>query len=146
MAEDKQYLDDSGLEHYHERLKTVLNKKVNVDGDKVLSEQDFTTALKDKLDKLNNYVLPMASEGALGGIKMESAEENSYGQTALKVNADGTAFVDWSEAPVASSYQAGLVKLGAGLKTGVDGSVEVDGSFEIATITNEMIDSLFTDM
>lgn len=128
MADEKQYLDDKGLEHYHEKLKSVLDKKVNTDGDKVLSEQDFTTTLKNKLESLENYTLPAASSENLGGVKIEATESNSYGSTALKVDDTGKAFVDWSEAPKATTYQAGLIKLGTGLKTGEDGSAEVDSS------------------
>lgn len=40
------------------------------DADYVHTDENFTTALKGKLDGLNNYVLPTANGSTLGGIKL----------------------------------------------------------------------------
>lgn len=45
-----------------------LSNYVTKDGNKVLSTNDFTTADKNKLNGLQNYTLPTASETELGGI------------------------------------------------------------------------------
>lgn len=59
--------DDTPTENSNNPVKSsgifaALGTKVNTDGNKVLSEEDFTTALKTKLDGIeenaNNYVLP----------------------------------------------------------------------------------------
>lgn len=126
MADEQEYLDYAGLSRYDEKLKLILNKKVDADGDKVLSEENFTKTDKDKLQGLENYTLPPTTADTLGGVKIEVEEAESYGATALKVDSTGKAYVDWKEAPTAKSYQAGLVKLGTGLKTGDDGTIEVD--------------------
>lgn len=47
--------------------KAVSNKVDKIDG-KELSSNDFTTEEKDKLAKLENYVLPPANQDTLGGI------------------------------------------------------------------------------
>lgn len=44
------YLDDNGLTYYHSKIKTLLNGKVDTEAGKGLSTNDFTTALKNKLD------------------------------------------------------------------------------------------------
>lgn len=57
--------------------KLALEEKVDVVRGKGLSTNDFTNALKDKLDgiekKANNYSLPTASETVLGGVMVDSA-------------------------------------------------------------------------
>lgn len=64
-------LDLTGLTYYNTKLNEKLDEKfVEKDGEKVLSENDFTTALKDKLDGLSNYTLPTASADVKGGVKV----------------------------------------------------------------------------
>lgn len=63
-----------------ETLKGMFVEKVS---GKDLSANDFTDALKEKLDGLSNYSLPAASETVLGGV---SLSEEKYG---LKADANG---------------------------------------------------------
>lgn len=63
-----------------ETLKGIFVEKVS---GKDLSANDFTDALKEKLDGLSNYSLPAASETVLGGV---SLSEEKYG---LKADANG---------------------------------------------------------
>lgn len=59
-------LDNRGLAHLAEKIKSLIGG-----GDGMgLSSNDFTDAYKEKLDSLENYVLPVASSTVLGGIKV----------------------------------------------------------------------------
>lgn len=59
-------LDSRGLAHLAEKIKSLIGG-----GDGMgLSSNDFTDAYKEKLDSLENYVLPVASSTVLGGIKV----------------------------------------------------------------------------
>ena len=67
----KKYLVDSeGLARLVVNIKAMLGEKVDVEEGKGLSTNDFTTALKTKLESLENYTLPIASDNTLGGIKI----------------------------------------------------------------------------
>lgn len=46
----------------------ITTTYVKKDGEKVLSTEDFTTELKNKLDGLTNYELPAAG-ASIGGVK-----------------------------------------------------------------------------
>lgn len=48
----KKYLDENGLAYYHSRVKSMLDKKVNVEEGKGLSTNDYTNADKTKLSRL----------------------------------------------------------------------------------------------
>lgn len=72
----------------------ALADKVDKVSGKGLSEEDFTTALKEKLDGVesgaNNYTLPVATAAALGGVKIGAN---------ITIAADGTISVtalEWS--------------------------------------------------
>lgn len=60
LTEAKEYADAQISAHNksttaHEDIRTYLSNKVDKDGTKVLSTNDFTTVLKDKLINLSNY-------------------------------------------------------------------------------------------
>lgn len=89
-----------------ESLESQLNNKVDKEGDKVLSEKDFTAAYEEKLNGLTNYTLPPTSETVLGGVKMEVVTSSPYsekGKRGVKALEDGTALVDWAELPTDES-------------------------------------------
>lgn len=92
----KNYLDKDGLLYLWTLLK---NKFVAQDGDKVLSDNNFSDTYKNKLDGIeegaNNYTLPTASAETLGGIKVGAGLAISDG--VLSATGGGTAdSVDWS--------------------------------------------------
>lgn len=121
------FLDYAGLSKYNTKVKGELDKKVNAEAGKGLSTNDFTTAEKEKLTGLKNYTLPAAADTTLGGVQIATTEDPVPTNTALKVDASGKAFVDWSEAPKASASDAGLIKLGGTFKVNADtGAVDVD--------------------
>ena len=68
------YLDSNGLLYFWNKVKTLMNSKVDKDGAKVLSTNDYTSAEKEKLAGVaynaNAYVLPNATADTLGGIKV----------------------------------------------------------------------------
>ncbi len=59
------YLDNNGLLYLWQKITNLFVKK---DGNKVLSTNDYTTEDKEKLQGLENYVLPTASATEKGGI------------------------------------------------------------------------------
>lgn len=70
---EKKYLDDNGVLYLSQKISTKLDTKVDkVDG-KGLSTNDYTTTEKEKLAGIatnaNNYTLPKATTGTLGGIR-----------------------------------------------------------------------------
>ena len=57
-------------------LNRIDNKKVDKESGKGLSTNDYTDAEKNKLSKLENYTLPVASENVLGGVKAIPKADN----------------------------------------------------------------------
>lgn len=64
------FLDSNGLLYLWNKIKVLLNEKVDKVEGKELSSNDFTDAEKTKLQELNNYILPSATATTLGGIKI----------------------------------------------------------------------------
>ena len=75
MAE-KSVVDKNGLLYFWTKLKGLFVQK---DGNKVLSDNNYTTAEKEKLAGLNNYTLPTASADTLGGVKVGAGLEINSG-------------------------------------------------------------------
>lgn len=89
------YLDENGLLYYNQKLNTKFEGKVDKDGNKVLSDVNFTSAYETKLKGLENYTLPTASAETLGGIKVGAGLQISE-QGTLSATGGGTAdSVDW---------------------------------------------------
>lgn len=127
MAENMQYLDYEGLGKYHAKVSAEIAKKVTAEAGKGLSTNDYTTAEKDKLAGLSNYVLPAASDSTLGGVKVPVTSDPVPSDVGLKADANGAAFVNWASAPKASASDYGMAKFGTGLKVNTEtGAVEVD--------------------
>lgn len=126
MPNTNDFLDYAGLGRYHTKVQAELDKKVNAEAGKGLSENNFTTEEKNKLAGLSVYTLPSTGEETLGGVKISTSTDPVPTNTALKADATGTAYVDWAEAPQASATQAGILKLGGSLKQNEDGTVDVD--------------------
>lgn len=95
LKEIADYLETHQNE-YTALVQTVAGKVDKVEG-KGLSTEDFTTALKEKLEGLTNYTLTVASAKVLGGVKIG---------TGIDVTEDGTISV-----PAGSTTGAGLVQL-----------------------------------
>lgn len=117
------YLDYAGLSKYNDKIQAQLANKVDAVAGKGLSTEDYTTADKEKLAGLKNYILPAATAEALGGVLINTTENPVPENTALKADATGKAFVDWTEAPQASTSVSGLIKLGNGFTTDSDTGV-----------------------
>ena len=81
-----QYADDKSIARLWQRIKGAF---VGKDGDKVLSDNNFSDADKEKLDSIeegaNKYELPIASADTLGGMKPGAG---------LLIDADGTVNVE----------------------------------------------------
>ena len=112
------------LRYFYEKLSnninTLLGKKVDKVNGKGLSTNDFTTAYKNKLDGIatgaNKYVLPVANDSSLGGIKTGFTQTEK--QYAVEVTEEGQAYVTvpWTDTvytlPEADTDTLGGVKLG----------------------------------
>ena len=109
-------------------------------GDGGLTEKNFTTALKSKLDGIaasaNNYSLPTASASVLGGVKIGSGISISSGvisansqtdnnfTTAYKTKLDGiAASANNYSLPVASTSVLGGVKAGTNISIDANGVI-----------------------
>lgn len=83
---DGEYASDVSVKRLWERIKQTFVRK---DGDKVLSDNNFSDADKQKLDGIeegaNRYELPIASANTLGGMKVGNG---------LGIDQDGTVFVE----------------------------------------------------
>lgn len=91
---NKKFLDNNGLLYFWQK---IVNAFVKKDGSKVLSDNNYTTAEKEKLAGLNNYTLPKATTTTLGGIKAGAGVEVTEDGT-LNATGGGTAdSVDWSD-------------------------------------------------
>lgn len=147
------YLDYAGLSKYNDKIQAQLATKVDVVVGKGLSTEDYTTADKEKLAGLKNYILPATATDTLGGVIIDTTENPVPEKTALKADATGKAFVDWADAPMASTSVAGLIKLGEGFNVDPDtGVVEIDadtvgsGSVSWSDITDKPDIALKTDI
>lgn len=147
------YLDYAGLSKYNDKIQAQLATKVDVVVGKGLSTEDYTTADKEKLAGLKNYILPATATDTLGGVIIDTTENPVPDKTALKADATGKAFVDWADAPMASTSVAGLIKLGEGFNVDPDtGVVEIDadtvgsGSVSWSDITDKPDIALKTDI
>lgn len=74
------------------RAKGVEDTKVDKIDGKGLSTNDYTTEEKTKLAGLENYELPVATEEALGGIKLGFTQANT--KYPVQLDANNRAFVD----------------------------------------------------
>ena len=91
MAE--KYTGEPAIIRLWERIGQTFVRK---DGNKVLSDNNFSNADKEKLDSLHNYELPIASAETLGGVKIGEG---------INISSDGTisaaitpsAQVNWSQ-------------------------------------------------
>ena len=83
---NKKFLDNNGLLYFGQK---IVNAFVKKDGSKVLSDNNYTTAEKEKLAGLNNYTLPEASANTLGGVKVGAGLEINSG--VLSATGGGTA-------------------------------------------------------
>lgn len=83
----------SGLQSQIDNHTTLIGNKVDKVEGKGLSTNDYTTEEKNKLAGLENYTLPVASEGALGGIKVgySGTTAKTY---AVKLDANNKAYVE----------------------------------------------------
>lgn len=89
------YLDETGAAYLVSKILGLLNLKVSAEEGKGLSEENFTTLLKTKLNNLENYSLPTANDQSLGGVKIGaglSIDQNGI----LSASGGGVAdSVDW---------------------------------------------------
>lgn len=128
MAE-KKYLDKNGLLYLWTKLKEIFVKK---DGNKVLSDNNYTTKEKNKLAGLENYTLPKATTTTLGGIKAGAGVEVT-GDGTLNITGGGSAdSVAWENVQNKPSTIAGYGITDAK----VDGQTVSIGSNQVVVPTN----------
>ena len=106
MFEDK-YANPESIAYLWRKISKMFVRK---DGNKVLSDNNYSDADKAKLNGIeenaNNYVLPIASEETLGGIKIgKGLEIDEHGIVTTIVNPDIT--MKWSQITNTPSTLAG---------------------------------------
>ena len=89
MAE--KYTGEQAIIRLWERIGQVYVRK---DGDKVLSDNNFSNEDKEKLGSLHNYELPTASAETLGGVKIGAGIHKADDGT-ISVDASPSGSVDW---------------------------------------------------
>lgn len=74
----KNFLDDIGLSHLIEKIKTALGGKVDTEDGKELSSNDFTDDYKDKLDTIaDNADVNVLESIQLNGVTLPIDENKS---------------------------------------------------------------------
>ena len=92
------YLDMNGTAYLVNKIVGLINLKVNQEQGKGLSEEDFTASLKAKLNDLENYSLPAASNEELGGIKVgEGLSIDSNGVLSASGGGAAATDIDWDD-------------------------------------------------
>ena len=92
----KKYLDEAGAAYLVSKILGLLKNKTDKEEGKTLSDENFTTELKTKLEELENYSLPIASNQELGGIKIGTGLIIDSETGTVSTDDDGTAdSVDW---------------------------------------------------
>lgn len=90
------YLNQNGVTYLIQKIKALLNGKVDKEAGKVLSTNDYTTAEKTKLSELENYILPIAGVNTLGGFKVGAGLSINSETGVLSASSGGVAdSVDW---------------------------------------------------
>lgn len=114
----KKYVDEVAMGRAVVKIKELLEDKVNTEEGKGLSSNDYTTAEKEKLAGLKNYVLPTASTEVAGGVKVGAGLEiNENG--VLSATGGGTAdAVEWANVQSKPADLAGF-----GLDDDVDDAI-----------------------
>lgn len=95
-----------------ETLQQTVAGKVDKEGDKVLSDKNFTDTYETKLkgieDNANNYTLPAASGSTLGGVKTTSRVNSPDGLDACPI-IDGVPYYKDTTYSIATTNQPGLL-------------------------------------
>lgn len=110
------YLDEAGTIYLISKIVSLLNEKVDKEEGKSLSSEDFSLLLKEKLENLENYTLPIANEETLGGIKVgngltinsETGELTSTGGEEAAARANQSAIVAGNYAAQAIQAQQAI--------------------------------------
>lgn len=120
------FLDQNGVLYFWQK---IINKFVAKEAGKGLSTNDFTNAEKQKLagvaDNANNYTLPIAGTGTLGGVKVGAGLAISEDGT-MNATGGGTAdAVEWnnvlnkpSDFPPSVHEHSQYLQLAGGTMTG----------------------------
>ncbi len=134
----KKYVDSVALGQAITKIKQLLGDKVSVESGKGLSSNDFTTTEKQKLESLENYTLPTASNETKGGIIVGSGLSIENG--VLSTVAGGVAdSVNWSGVQGKPNSLAGYGITDAMTSTEVNSAISTAVS---GLVTSEEISAL----
>lgn len=131
-------------------LETSVSGKVDIETGKGLSTNDYTTAEKEKLAGLSNYILKAATADALGGIKIgySGTTERTYA-VQLDTNSKAYVSVPWTD----DTNQKITAKSGGStVAFGVDDTIEIVAGAHVTvtpdtahkTITIASTDTVYT--
>ena len=149
MFEGK-YFDATGVLWLWRKISTLFVRK---DGNKVLSDNNYTDEEKQKLQSVeanaNNYVLPQASQNTLGGIKLgDGLLMDQNGVVSTVVNPSAT--MAWDQIRNTPSTLAGYGITDAATKAELEEiSTELDlenywSKAELEALTNMEIDQIIS--
>lgn len=95
------------------------------------------------VEPADNGAIEVNGDGVSVKVKADAGLEITEDELAVKLKTGGGVIVDtnglsvdWQNGPKANEDQYGLIKLGAGLKTGDDGSIQVDAENVVAGSVN----------
>ena len=111
-------------------------------GDGGLTQNNFTNALKTKLDGIatsaNNYSLPTSSTSTLGGVKVDGSTITINGSGVISSSGGGGSYT----LPTASSSTLGGIKVGTGLSIDSSTGVLSAGTASSSTLDGQILETL----
>ena len=114
-------------------------------GDGGLTQNNFTDALKTKLDGIatsaNNYSLPTSSTSTLGGVKVDGSTITINGSGVISSSGGGGGGSGYT-LPTASSSTLGGIKVGTGLSIDSSTGVLSAGTASSSTLDGQILETL----
>lgn len=130
------YLDENGLLYFWNKIKTLLNGKVDVVSGKGLSTNDFTTTLKNKLDGIEAGATNVSVDNALSTTS-ENPVQNKVINTALSGKVDAVSGKGLSTNDFTTALKNKLNGIATGAEVNAINTIKVNGTAQ--TITDKAV-------
>lgn len=122
MANEKKYLNSTGLSHFWDRISNILSQKVDKVNGKGLSTNDYTTEEKNKLNNIETQANKTIIDATLS-ITGQAADAKAVGDELNNkiddVQIEGASIVDVNgiaSIPIATTNSPGVVEVGGALQ------------------------------
>ena len=132
----RKYLDDNGLLYFWNKIKALLNNKVDVVSGKGLSTNDFTTAYKNKLDGIEAQANKTVVDSALSSTS-ENPVQNKVINSALGGKVDAVSGKGLSTNDFTTAYKNKLDGIASGAEVNAINTIKVNGTAQ--TITSKAV-------